>query len=71
MKVHAGLDVSLERTGICVLDSTGRVLWRGVANTHPEIIAGALGRSRLYRLWFLRHLTAPTRPWAGCPAGRV
>lgn len=44
MEVYAGLDVSLKRTEICVLDGSGTVLWRGVADTHPEMIAGELAR---------------------------
>ena len=38
MEVHAGLDVSLERTGIRVPDGAGAVLWRGVTDTHPAMI---------------------------------
>lgn len=44
MRVYAGLDVSLKRTAICVVDGDGKTLWRGVADTHPEMIAVALAR---------------------------
>lgn len=46
MEVYAGLDVSLKRTEVCVLDGAGAVLWRGVADTHPEMIAETLSRWR-------------------------
>lgn len=46
MRVYAGLDVSLKRTEICVVDESGRMLWRGVADTHPEMIAETLSRWR-------------------------
>ena len=29
MEHYVGLDVSLEETAICVLDKTGKVIWRG------------------------------------------
>lgn len=46
MQFYVGLDVSLKRTEICVVDETGRMLWRGVADTHPEMITEKLGRWR-------------------------
>ena len=36
MGYYVGLDVSLKRTAICVLDGDGRVVWRGSLDTHPE-----------------------------------
>ncbi|MGA7324914.1 MAG: transposase [Rhodomicrobium sp.] len=42
--VYAGLDVSLETTSICVVDSTGATVWRGSCATDPANIAGALHR---------------------------
>ena len=42
--VYAGLDVSLETTSICVVDSTGATVWRGSCPTDPAAIAGALRR---------------------------
>ena len=42
MRMFAGLDVGFKRTWICVVDETGKIVWRGVVDTHPEMIAAAL-----------------------------
>lgn len=42
MGFYAGLDVSLKRTQICVVDDGGAIVWRGWSDTHPEMIAGKL-----------------------------
>ena len=73
MQFYVGLDVSLKRTEICVVDASGRMLWRGVADTHPEMIAEKLGRWRdgLVRVgletgsmtpWLARELAAEGLP---------
>ena len=38
--------MSLKRTEICVLDGAGAALWRGVTDTHPEMITEKLSRWR-------------------------
>jgi predicted NBD/HSP70 family sugar kinase len=49
MRMFAGLDVGFKRTAVCVVDEAGRIVWRGVADTHPEgrcrAGAGSLRRS--------------------------
>jgi len=62
MGYHAGLDVSLKRTAICVVDEEGGVVWRGGSDTHPEMIAQALERWRgmLDRVGLE---TGSTTPW--------
>jgi transposase len=62
MGYYAGLDVSLRRTAICVLDADGGVAWRGSTDTQPEMIAGALERWRglLERVGLE---TGSTTPW--------
>ncbi|HVO04555.1 MAG TPA: hypothetical protein VMT54_20320, partial [Candidatus Cybelea sp.] len=35
MERYVGLDVSMEETSMCVLDSTGSVVWEGKAETAP------------------------------------
>jgi transposase len=62
MGVYVGLDVSLKRTEVCVIDGEGRMLWRGVAETHPEMIASALGRWR-GRIVRVGLETGSTTPW--------
>ena len=44
MTMFAGLDVGFKRTAVCVVDGSGRIVWRGVVDTHPETIAAALKR---------------------------
>jgi transposase len=62
MRYYAGLDVSLKRTAICVVDEDGGVVWRGGSDTHPEMIAQALKRWRgmLDRVGLE---TGSTTPW--------
>jgi hypothetical protein len=36
MRMFAGLDVGFKRTPVCVVDEAGRIVWRGVVDTHPE-----------------------------------
>lgn len=46
MTMFAGLDVGFKRTAVCVVEGSGRIVWRGVVDTHPETIAAALKRWR-------------------------
>ena len=46
MAMFAGLDVGFKRTAVCVIDEVGAVVWRGVVDTHPEMIEAALRRWR-------------------------
>ena len=40
MPHYVGLDVSQKLTAICVVDDTGRRLWRGQCTSDPEQIEG-------------------------------
>jgi hypothetical protein len=62
MELYAGLDVSLKRTEICVVDGAGGIVWRGRTDTHPEMIADALGRWRV-ELVKVGLETGSTTPW--------
>ena len=42
MSHYAGLDVSLEETAICVVDSTGRIVKETRAPSEPEALIAAL-----------------------------
>ena len=44
MRMYAGLDIGGKRTAICVIDGSGKTVWRGTVDTHPEMIDGALHR---------------------------
>ena len=46
MAMFAGLDVGGKKTAVCVVDEAGKVVWRGMIDTHPEMIAAALQRFR-------------------------
>jgi transposase len=40
MEHHAGIDVSLERSSVCVVDSTGRTVREAKVASEPEALAG-------------------------------
>src|SRR5271163_2958808 len=42
MDQYVGLDVSLEQTSICVVDSDGKALWQGKCASTPEALAGVI-----------------------------
>ena len=42
MKMYAGLDVGGKQTAICVMDEVGKIIWRGMADTYPDVIAARL-----------------------------
>lgn len=44
MGYYIGLDVSLNKTAMSVLDEDGAVVWQGTTDTHPEMIAEAVNR---------------------------
>jgi transposase len=44
MRMFAGLDVGFKRTAVCVVDEAGRIVWRGVVDTHPEALSRVLQR---------------------------
>src|SRR5271170_6213916 len=44
MTHYVGLDVSQKLTAICVVDDTGRRLWRGQCLTDPETIGRVVTR---------------------------
>jgi predicted NBD/HSP70 family sugar kinase len=42
--MFAGLDIGGKHTAICVIDESGKLVWRGIVDTHPEMIDAALRR---------------------------
>lgn len=46
MKIFAGLDVGGKRTAVCVIDESGKIVWRGVVDRHPDMLDAALKRFR-------------------------
>ena len=45
MECYVGLDASLKKTSICVVDGTGKVLCEGVVDSQPGAIARFLKSS--------------------------
>ena len=44
MAHYVGLDVSQKMTAVCIVDETGRRLWRGQCRSVPEEIEAAIHR---------------------------
>src|SRR3990172_4452252 len=44
-EVFAGLDVSMKRTSLCLVDSSGNVVSRGACTTDPESLAATIRRA--------------------------
>ena len=44
MGMFAGLDVGGKRTAACVIDEAGKIVFRGMVDTHPQMLAAALKR---------------------------
>jgi len=44
MTLYAGLDISDKSTHVCVVDDAGKIAWRGVCATDPDVIAKTLER---------------------------
>jgi transposase len=44
MAIFAGLDVGGKKTAVCIVDRSGKIIWQGTVDTHPEMIAAALKR---------------------------
>ena len=42
MEVYVGLDVSLKQTSVCVIDETGKVVWRGPCATPVSALTEVL-----------------------------
>jgi transposase len=62
MEYYVGLDVSLKRTSICVVNQTGSVLREGVVDSEPEAIA-AFVRSKAPGAVRIGLETGPTATW--------
>lgn len=62
MRYYVGLDVSLKRTAVCVVDEDCAVVWQGVADTHPEMIRSVLDRW-VDRIALIGLETGSMAPW--------
>lgn len=62
MRYYVGLDVSLKRTAVCVIDADCAIVWQGLADTHPEMILSALDRW-VGEIELIGLETGSTTPW--------
>ena len=62
MESYVGLDVSLKRTSICVVDQTGKVLCEGTVNSTPEAIVDFV-KSKAPGAVRIGLETGPTSTW--------
>ena len=67
MEQYVGLDVSLEETAVCVLDSAGKIVWRGRCSSDPEAIARIV-RERAPFAVRLGLETGQLSTWLACAA---
>lgn len=64
MNQYVGLDVSLKETSVCVLDVSGRVVWRGECKATPEGMATVIRkRASEAKRVVLESGTLSTRHW--------
>jgi hypothetical protein len=81
--MYAGLDIGGKRTAICVINGSGKTVWGGTVDTHPEMIDGALQRfkgslDKVRRLepappelYFAGRQIRPARFQPGCSASNA
>ncbi len=62
MGYYIGLDVSLKKTAICVVDDAGSLVWQGASDTHPEMITDAV-RHWVDELVMIGLETGSSTPW--------
>lgn len=66
MTMFAGMDAGGKRAVVCILDDAGKVIWRGMADTHPEMIDAVLRRFKgeLTKVGLERRIySVRWRPW--------
>jgi hypothetical protein len=56
MEHHAGLDVSLEETSVCIVDAAGTIIWETQVASEPEALVG------YFRRWRSRSCALGWRP---------
>src|SRR5579859_5630759 len=70
MEYYVGLDVSLKRTSICVVNQTGSIVQEGVVDSDPEAIASFV-RSRAPGAVRIGIETGPTTTWLWTELNRL
>lgn len=62
-ELFAGLDVSMNRTSVCVIDRSGVVIWRGACAVDPEALAATLHCAGVERSTRVGLETGSLSPW--------
>ena len=72
MEHYAGIDVSLERSSVCVVDATGRIVREAKVASEPEALVAFFGQLGL-RLTRIGLEAGPLSQWlhAGLARGRA
>ena len=77
MDYYVGIDVSVEQSSVCVIDEKGEIVLETTVDTHPDVIADALGphsfRRRLQRQALLKQTLCDhgeSKAWRLCKARR-
>src|ERR671916_1305821 len=72
MEHYAGIDVSLERSSVCVVDTAGRIVREAKVPSEPEALAGFFAGLGL-AVTRIGLEAGPLSPWlhAGLAGGRV
>ena len=67
MEHYAGIDVSLERSSVCVVDATGRIVREAKVASEPEALVGFFGQLGLP----LARIGPEAGPLSQWPGGRA
>lgn len=62
-KLFVGLDVSMDRTSLCVVDAGGALIWRGACATDPQALASVIRRAGAGRRTHVGLETGSQSPW--------
>ena len=63
MEHYAGIDVSLERSSVCVVDATGRIIREAKVPSEPEALVAFFGQLLLVRRRVARTATNTGTPF--------
>ena len=62
-ELFAGLDVSMDRTSVCLVDADGALIWRGACATDPRSLVAEIGRASAGRKTRIGLETGALSPW--------
>ena len=62
-ELFAGLDVSMDRTSLCLVDASGDLIWRGDSATDPRSLVAVIRRAGAGRRTCIGLETGAQSPW--------